>query len=431
MTDKNKKKYKILVMSDVLVYKSGVGSQMRYIVDHLDASGEFEIIALGGAIKHNSYEPFKDPALRNTLHVPVNGYGNPDIIRQAISIGKIDAIFKITDPRFYTWLYDMEDEIHAAGVPILYWTIWDNADDETWPRYNRHVYDSVDFLGAINKSTHSFLSKQGWADKTKYIPHGVPAEDFKILHPEEIKRIKIEKFGKEKENAFVLFYNSRNAYRKRTGSCIYAFKKFIESLPEKEQNNCIFLMKTPVHDQEGQHLPSLINDLGLSGKVAIADGHFSNNEMAEFYNISDVTISMSSEEGFGLSILESLMCGVPVVCTKTGGMQDQVLDPETGEEFGFCLQPVVRSLVGSQVAPYIFSDYISTEQVVESLKKIHEAFKSGTHKDKFAGERARASMLRRFNLETIQKQWRDEIVNQIELARGKKLLPKQIRKAAL
>src|SRR5690606_11500957 len=51
-----------------------------------------------------------------------------------------------------------------------------------------------------------------------------------------------------------------------------------------------------------------------------------NNEiqLAEFYNTCDVFVSPTLEESFGLTILESIACGTPVVAFNVGGIPDIV-----------------------------------------------------------------------------------------------------------
>ena len=57
-------KLKVLTLSDHPLSPSGVGTQTRYICEALLKSGKFEIISLGGAIKHHNYD-----------HVFVEPYG--------------------------------------------------------------------------------------------------------------------------------------------------------------------------------------------------------------------------------------------------------------------------------------------------------------------------------------------------------------------
>jgi hypothetical protein len=68
---------------------------------------------------------------------------------------KIDAIMIFTDPRFFVWLFEMEDELRSK-VPIFYYNIW---DDLPYPMWNRSYYASCDLLMGISKQTVN-LNKQ-------------------------------------------------------------------------------------------------------------------------------------------------------------------------------------------------------------------------------------------------------------------------------
>ena len=84
MTEQKQKK-KILVIADSPLAPSGVGTQTRYMIESMLKTGEFSFVCLAGAIKHHDYrtqivEPYKEDWL---IH-PVDGYGNPDIIRSML-----------------------------------------------------------------------------------------------------------------------------------------------------------------------------------------------------------------------------------------------------------------------------------------------------------------------------------------------------------
>lgn len=402
-----KKKYTIVTISDHPMAQSGVGIQTRYIIDHLVRSGDFRVIAIGAAIKHDDYRLQKTEEWGDdVVIVPCDGYGEPNLLRQIIDAEKPDALWIMTDPRFYQWLFAMEGEIRLQ-MPILYNTIWDNYPA---PQYNKIYYSSVDFLGCINKLTLDIVQQLGYGDKAKYIPHGVPSEEFKILYDKNPSKLKMQFLGEENKNSFVLFYNSRNAMRKRTGNVVMAFKKFRDNLPEEERKNVVLLMHTPPKDHEGQDLYMILRDFDLVGSVRFSDKKLSADVMCELYNMSDVTVSLSSEEGFGLCVLESLMCGTPVIATKTGGMQDQLIDDD-GTVYGFALEPDAKSLIGSQVTPYIWSDHVDPKTAAKNMNSLYEDWKSdkGGYKNRWAGEKARESMLRRFNLEDVKSSWEKEI----------------------
>ena len=51
------KKIKILTISDHPLLPSGVGTQTKYVIEALLNTGRFDVVSLGGAVKHQSYEP--------------------------------------------------------------------------------------------------------------------------------------------------------------------------------------------------------------------------------------------------------------------------------------------------------------------------------------------------------------------------------------
>ena len=50
-------KKKILVLSDHPLSPSGVGTQTKYMIEALLKTGRYQVVCLGGAIKHNDYTP--------------------------------------------------------------------------------------------------------------------------------------------------------------------------------------------------------------------------------------------------------------------------------------------------------------------------------------------------------------------------------------
>ena len=75
----------ILVISDHPLAPSGVGTQTNYIIQTLLRTGRYRFICLGGAVKHQNYQPqnIQGDAWDDGDFVvhPVDGYGNADIIR--------------------------------------------------------------------------------------------------------------------------------------------------------------------------------------------------------------------------------------------------------------------------------------------------------------------------------------------------------------
>lgn len=76
-----------------------------------------------------------------------------------------------------------------------------------------------------------------------------------------------------------------------------------------------------------RQLERLINDLGLDGRVHLLGWV---NDVPRFLSALDLLISPSRAEPFGLSIVEGMACGVPVIATKSEGALEILADGVTG-----------------------------------------------------------------------------------------------------
>jgi len=76
----------------------------------------------------------------------------------------------------------------------------------------------------------------------------------------------------------------------------------------------------------------LIRELDLSTESIHFVGRKSTAQLRNLYAISDVLVNMTlhHDENFGLSQVEAMACGTPVVGTRWGGLKDTILHGETG-----------------------------------------------------------------------------------------------------
>ena len=182
-------KIKILTLSDHPLSPSGVGTQTRYVCEALLKTGRYSIISLGGAIKHQNYNPVQvDPYKEDWRVIPVDGYGTQEMIRSILRTEKPDILFIFTDPRFFTWLFEIEDEIRQV-CPIVCWHVWDNYP---YTEFNRHFYQATDLLNCHSHMTYTML-KDKFPKKTNWIPHSLPKSLFYPLDSSNIKNFKKQK----------------------------------------------------------------------------------------------------------------------------------------------------------------------------------------------------------------------------------------------
>lgn len=160
---------KILLMSDDMRFSSGIGCISKTMV--LGTAHRYNWVQMGGSIEHPEYGKRLDMSAdvnkitgiedSSVILYPVNGYGEPNILRQIIGMENPDAIMIFTDPRYWVWFFQMENEIRKT-TPVIYLSIW---DCEMEPLYNAPFYMSCDLLMNISKQTHNLTKKVlNWAE---------------------------------------------------------------------------------------------------------------------------------------------------------------------------------------------------------------------------------------------------------------------------
>jgi glycosyltransferase involved in cell wall biosynthesis len=400
----NERKKIMLICDDIRVH-SGVATVARELV--LNTAQHFNWVNIAGAIQHPEQgKRFDISADTNTntgltdasvFLYPVDGYGNPDLIRQLIAMEKPDAIMLITDPRYFEWLFQIENEIRQT-MPIIYLNIW---DDYPAPLYNKAFYESCDALLAISKQTKLInelvLGEKANKKVIEYVPHGLNHEMYypieKADEVKELEQFKANLFG-GKEKDFVVFFNSRNIRRKQIPDTMLAFRIFLDTLPKEKAEKCAMVMHTEVISEHGTDLEEVRKILFPNYPEAIyfSTNRLDNKQLNQLYNIADAQILLTSNEGWGLSLTEAILAGTVIIANVTGGMQDQMrFEDEYGNWFNptpqlpsnhtgrlknhgcwaFPVYPTNRSIQGSPKTPYIWDDRCTAEDAAARIAEVY------------------------------------------------------------
>ena len=394
-----------MVLSDHPLSPSGVGTQTKYMIEALLKTGRYQFVCLGGAMKHHDYTPVTvDPYGKDFLIVPVDGYGNAEVVRSALRKEKPDVLWFMTDPRFYEWLWEIEDEVRAL-IPMVYYHVWDNFPV---PMYNKVFYDSTDYVVSISRVTEEIVKTCSPDNFGEHISHAVNSEIFKkITDEEQLKAIDGTRqqilntstnFNNPKKKIF--FWNNRNARRKQSGTLIWWFKEWLDKVGH---DKATLLMHTDARDQHGQDLPHLIQHLGVNdGQILLSTTKVKPEELAIMYNAADFTINISDAEGFGLSTLESLACGTPIIVNMTGGLQEQVTNGK--DWFGWGIKPNSKAIIGSLQVPYIYEDRIGQHDFEKTMNKAIKLPPARYEKMATGGMR---HVKENFSFEKFEKKWVD------------------------
>ena len=392
------RKIKVLTISDHPLSPSGVGTQTKYMIEALLQSGKFEVVSLGGAIKHPDHKPQKTEQYGDLWKIyPVDGYGTADAVRSILRTERPDILWFMTDPRFFPWLWIIEQEVRPL-VPMIYYHVWDN---KPYPMFNKRFYDSNDKVVTISKVTDEIVRNVSPDVDTEYLPHAVDGSIFAPMSQDSLKEFRNGFYNipeGEDDNKITFFWNNRNARRKQSGSLIWWFKEFLDDVGHDKAR---LVMHTDPHDQHGQDLVAIMNQTGMvDGQVLLSTQKISPDRLAMMYNAADCTVNISDAEGFGLATLESLSCGTPIIVTMTGGLQEQVTDGTNW--FGIGLEPSSKAVIGSQDVPYIYEDRISSQQLVSALKKVYEMSSADRSKLGLAG---REHTLNNYNFQVYTDRW--------------------------
>ena len=137
---------------------------------------------------------------------------------------------------------------------------------------------------------------------------------------------------------YVLYVGDVNWNKNVTG--LIEMWKMVKSRLPKTRHISLVLIGSAFVDyelKETRDLLHLIDHLNV-GKTIIRPGFIKDEDMSSVYSASSCVVLPSWYEGFGLPVLESFVCGVPVVATNRGSVPEisgpaSVSDPQQAEAF--------------------------------------------------------------------------------------------------
>jgi len=397
---KNQRKTILFIADDPFLF-SGIATMAREII--VGTSHKYNYINIAAGIDHPNAGQRIDVSEQinkmsgnedsSVILYPFNGYGDVNLMRHILKNDKPDGVLIFTDPRFYQWLFSIENEIRKQ-CPIMYYSIWDELPTPLW---NKAAYDSCDSLFGISKQTdniHKMVLGDLAKNKTlRYIPHGINENKFYPIEDLElINKTKTEYFNGNVPQ-FVALFNSRNIRRKCPSDLMAAWKLFQDKLTPDQQRNTALLLHTDVVDNNGTDLGAVREMLfGKKSNVYFTHKKLDDAGMNQLYNIADVTVLPSSNEGWGLSLTESMMAGKMIIANVTGGMQDQMrFVGQNGKwiefdskfqsnhfgrykkhgEWAVPVFPSNLSLVGSPATPYIWDTHLDFRDLTKAIEEVY------------------------------------------------------------
>jgi len=173
----------------------------------------------------------------------------------------------------------------------------------------------ADYYLVSNSETENALNRLDLSShKTILLPYGIDTGRFMPLHNNHPYKEGLNVIGylggiEERKGLHVLLKACRNLKTK--------FTLLIAGPPREEK-----------YYKDALREITSINNIGL-GKVEYL-GRISDDELTKFYNRLDIFVCPSLSEEFGIVILESMSCEIPVVASAVGGITTIISDGVDG-----------------------------------------------------------------------------------------------------
>ncbi|MEO0751900.1 MAG: glycosyltransferase, partial [Pseudomonadota bacterium] len=224
------------------------------------------------------------------------------------------------------------------------------ADAGTAAYYDRRLagMKNMDLLLAISEYAAEEARELVAKVDTVNISAAVGTDFLELLKAPKSKKT----FRPFDPNRPVAFYVGGLDPRKNVPRAIDA----IALLPPERQRDLQFVLAGEVDPTELEGLRNQWGRLSLPSENFIDIGFISDRQLVELYRSVSFVILPSLIEGFGLTALEAMMCGTPVIASRTGalkevvGDEDLLFDPLSVDDIAQAIEMVLDTVESGEGA---------------------------------------------------------------------------------
>ncbi len=195
--------------------------------------------------------------------------------------------------------------------------LFTSASQRNHTRFTKWLISKMDAVIATSKKTAGFLERPATV-----IVHGIDTNDFTPARNKDTLRIQLGLPGG-------LLIGCYGRIRRQKGTDLFV-DAMIELLPRHSDFHGIIMGRaTKAHTIFLNDLRTKTARAGLSDRLVFLP-EVGVSQMAEWFQLLDLFVAPQRSEGYGLTPLEAMACGVPVVARRVGAFEEQILDGETG-----------------------------------------------------------------------------------------------------
>jgi glycosyltransferase involved in cell wall biosynthesis len=351
----NNKTPSILALIGDYKYKEPIGTAVYSkkfvkVIEKLDLNIDLYILSLSET---------KNSRLLNGLTLPLQG--NPALFllfRKIIFIAKTAKQAIIKKPEVVLCL---EENLSPLCLLLNYffrikYTIFAH-DPKSWNggRLRKSLTRANWIVANSIKTKQSIMKQLSIAEEKFFVIH--PYVDEECFYPQERNYELIKKYNLENHKVVLTVgrIDKDGLEKKRQDLVIKAI-----SIVKRKIPNIKYLIVGPGDQRES--LTDLAKACGVMENVVFA-GSIPEKDLREYYNLCDLFMMPSKSEGFGMSYLEALACGKPVIGGAGTGAEDALMKGKLGflvnpDDFNMLAQTTIEILQGNSNSNLINPDYL-------------------------------------------------------------------------
>jgi len=402
---------KIVLLMDSPLLPTGYGSTCRLTARELIKRG-YQVYAVafnGGPQEQQEWFGIKiipNDALKRD---PNAIYGDLPTIKKVVSEVDPDVMLFHNDSYRYGYLKDVNDpDIFERSV---FWLPFEGENPDLLGVQLFHKFAATRFVTQYAMGVHAKLLEN---KNIGYVPHAIDLDSM-IPCPNKTEakarhvgtRLSKKGISRDPTRQFVACRVDRHQPRKYWDLTLKAFAQFAH-----DKDDVFLLCKCNPRDctmwdeanKKGLDLEVLAESLGIKDKIAFDDFFFNAPNLAEsFYWPSDVFLTTTSGEGYGLALAESMACGLPVIYPDTPVLPEVVGDAGlkcrlAGKEWYDKLQ--------------VSHNIVDVKDVAAKLEWAYQDWKAGGGKLAEMGLKARARVEANYAPKVVYEQW-DKVLQEV------------------
>ncbi len=323
----------------------------------------------------------------------------------SLHFSEIDTLMNLR----FDWVISLGDYYQVAKLAEMgeevakRWIHWlpvssDEIEDDFWERAKAPGH-----LVAMSQFGLRTLTKRG-IPGVSCIPHGIEMDTFKPLIMQDVDRIRK---SYSLDGQFVVIFVGRNTKRKRVDHLLTMFAKMLEAVGSSAPIK--FVLKTEEkysHISVTEFVSKLDQETGanLRDHYMLFDEDMPPHRLNELYNLAHVGISATGGEGFGLTTLECVAAGVPMVIGKHSTSEEIIGDTGRAGSLIDIVSEEKDKPSGVEVARAI----MSPDQAVDVLLEYYRMWEDGQVPHRRV---VRAQVSGRYGVSTMVDAWNNLLID--------------------